>query len=390
MLTPEQIDALADKCQQLVDPVVNYLIADIVRRILEAGKATPTAKNQAQTAASLGVVPKDVKTFLETQTKLTQKEIANVYKTAAQLTWAQSIAGKDPRVEAFAKNEALQNIVKAMTDMATDKMENITQTIGMIGPYGNPLPLRSVYTAYSDYALQNVAIGGESYQKAMMDSVKGITKYGIQVIDYQSGQHANLDVAVRRNIFGGLGLMVERIEEEAHDQTGADGWEISAHYNSAEDHEPYQGRQYTDAEYRALNGTPEEPGKLRRRISTLNCKHIAFPIIIGVNQPQYTAEQLREMKQKNADGITFQGRHYTGYEATQMQRALERQIRATRRNIVAYEQDPSLFDKQLTAARAKHKVLEDRYKAFSQAAGLRTQERRLEVIDFGPSQMTKI
>ena len=79
---------------------------------------------------------------------------------------------------------------------------------------------------------------------------------------------------------------------------------------------------YSDKEYKALNNS------LVRRIGTLNCGHSAFPIILGVSEPTYTDEQLEEFKRQNAEGVTYQGKHYTTYEATQKQRQIERAIRS--------------------------------------------------------------
>lgn len=114
----------------------------------------------------------------------------------------------------------------------------------------------------------------------------------------------------------------------AHDDLGCNGWETSAHGGSAPDHEPIQGKQYSDAGYTRLNNS------LVRRIGTLNCGHSAMPIILGVNEPQYTAEELEEFRRQNEAGIEFEGKHYTLYEATQRQRSLERSIRKTKRKIL--------------------------------------------------------
>lgn len=97
---------------------------------------------------------------------------------------------------------------------------------------------------------------------------------------------------MRRNIMGGLGLMQEKISAEDHDKMGADGWEISAHAASAPDHEPIQGKQYSDAEYQKLNDS------LVRRIGTLNCGHAAFPIILGVSKPYMPQNSLKILSAK--------------------------------------------------------------------------------------------
>ena len=81
----------------------------------------------------------------------------------------------------------------------------------------------------------------------------------------------------------------------------------------------------TDADYAALNNS------LIRRIGTLNCGHSAHPIILGVSPPQYSPEELEQMRQMNETGITYNGRHYTGYAATQRQRRLEAAMRRQKR-----------------------------------------------------------
>lgn len=173
--------------------------------------------------------------------------------------------------------------------------------------------------------------------------------------------------------------MQEKISRQNHDDLGCDGWEISAHSASAPDHEPIQGKQYSDAAFEKLNTS------LVRRIGTLNCGHAAFPIIMGVSSPQYTDAELEEMRQDNEKGVDYDGRHFTKYEATQRQRKLERSIRKQKRRILAAEQNPN--DKErLQQARIKYQVLDQEYKRFSKAAGLRLQHERMEMAGFGAKQ----
>lgn len=91
------------------------------------------------------------------------------------------------------------------------------------------------------------------------------------------------------------------------------------------------------------------------------------------------------MEERNRKGITFEGKHYTMYEATQMQRSLERAIRKQRRKIAALEEMDGQ-DEKLKAARIRYTQLTQKYKEFSKAAGLRTQDARTLVKEFGPKQ----
>ena len=156
---------------------------------------------------------------------------------------------------------------------------------------------------------------------------------------------------------------------------GANGWEIDAHSNSAPDHEPIQGKQYSDADYEALNNS------LIRRIGTLNCGHSAFPIILGVSLPQYSTAELEAMRDDNEKGIEYKGKHYTGYEATQRQRQLEAAIRKQKRRILVDEATGDA--EKLETDQIKLQTLRQEYNRFSKAAGLRTQAERAEVAGFG-------
>lgn len=114
---------------------------------------------------------------------------------------------------------------------------------------------------------------------------------------------------------------------------------------------------------------------------------MAMPIILDVNSPQWTPEQLEKLKQDNARGITYQGRHYTGYEAQQKQRQLERAIRTQKNRILTAE---ATGDKErLQTAQIRLGMLNREYREFSQAAGLRTQTQRAQVVGFGRNQAAR-
>lgn len=120
-----------------------------------------------------------------------------------------------------------------------------------------------------------------------------------------------------------------------------------------------------------------------RLIGTLGCKHIASPIIIGISEPAYSEKEMSDMAKRNAEGITYEGKHYTEYEATQFQRKLERAVRKTKRELIGAEEsgDKDMF----TAKSIKLRRLREYYKDFSTKAGLPTQNERAQVAGFGRS-----
>lgn len=379
MLTPEQIAALRDRAGHITDPINDYLLDDIARRIAGAGQLTSTASYQIWRAQQLGVSQREIKKRLRKLLKVSHRELRKLLAQSAEVGYDFDIKNL-PYVQAvpFHRNEFLQQIVSAAVELAQEDFTNMTQTLGMVDPYGKALPLQDAYRSCTDFAFKQVITGATDYNTAIRQATKNLAEKGVRVIDYESGVHTSLEAAVRRNIMGGLGLMQEQITQKNHDDLDCDGWEISAHAASAPDHEPIQGKQYTDAAYEALNNS------LVRRIGTLNCGHAAFPIILGINTPQYTPEELEKFRRDNEKGVTIDGRHYTMYEATQMQRKLERSIRTQKRRILI---DDATGDKdKLLTDQIKYQRLNQEYVRFSNAAGLRTEDERLHVAGFGVKQ----
>ena len=372
MLTPAQITALRDAAGQIADPINSFLIEDIARRIAGAGQLTSTAAYEVWRAQQLGMSQREIKEQLRKLLKVSHRDLRKLLAQSAEVGYDFDVKHL-PYVQArpFAQNAVVQQLVAAAVQLARDDFTNLTQTLGMVDPYGKALPLQDAYRSAIDYAFKQVFTGAADYNTAIRRATKNIADKGVQWIDYESGVHTSLETATRRNIMGGLGLMQEQIIQHNHDMLGANGWEISAHAASAQDHEPIQGRQYSDKEYQDLNDS------LARRIGTLNCGHVAFPIIMGVSAPQYSRGQLAEMKRQNADGVTYQGRDYTMYEATQLQRKVERTIRMQKRRILVSEAAGDT-DKLLTD-RIRLVRLNDEYSRFSRAAGLPTQRERTEV-----------
>lgn len=382
MLTPEQIAALQDAAGRMGDPINDFLLEDIARRVSEAGQLTSTSAYQVWRAQQLGLSQREIKRRLKRLLNKSNADIEALLTQSADVGYRFDL-DRLPTAAAvpFAENAAVQQVVSAAVKLAQDDFTNLTQTLGMVGPDGAALPLQDAYRRCMDFAFEEVSTGAVDYNTAIRRATKNLADQGVRVIDYESGVHTSIEAATRRNIMGGLGLMQEQIAGANHDDLGCDGWEITAHANSAPDHEPIQGRQYSDKEYEALNNS------LVRRIGTLNCGHAAYPIILGVNAPQYTPEELAKFREDNERGVNYQGRHYTGYEASQQQRKLERAIRRQKNRILVDEATGDT--EKLTTDRIRLTRLNDEYARFSKATGLPTQRERAMVTGFGRGQAAR-
>ncbi len=375
MLTPDQIERLGNSVQVIIDPITDWLVREIARRISEAGQLTSTAAYEVWKLQTLGKSQKEIKKKLQQLLGVSQKEIEELLKQSAEVGYRYDLEFLPTSAAIpFAENPAVQSIVSAAVAEAGEQLQNFygTTSIGFItenmaGEKSYHTIDDALYKACDD-AFMRVSTGAQDYNSAIRDATRQLANRGIVALEYKSGRKIELGAHVRLNVIGGLGLMQEKISQQVHDDFEADGWEISAHFASAPDHEPIQGKQYPDAEYQALNDS------LVRRIGTLNCGHSAHPIIMGVSQPQYSAAQLAEMRQSNQNGIDYEGRHYTTYQATQKQREIERAIREQKRRTAVAE---ATGDKERIAQyNSRLRVLNAEYRRFSKAAGLVEQRER--------------
>lgn len=367
-MTSAQRDGLKDAVLALTEPMIDDLVKDISRRIKGAGAITETAEYQIYRAQALGASKKEVERRVAEQLKLQEEVISSLFEYVLD----KSLAYED--------NGSLQQMADAYAEMTKSKTAEMLQNLWGTAPDGQVLPLQDAYARALDFAFRETATGVLDMETAIRRAVMPLAKRGLRTIEQKSGRSIGIEYACRRYIMDQLGALDDEVQKANHDRLGCDGWEISAHAACAPDHEPIQGRQYSDAEYEQLNNS------LQRRIGHLNCGHTASPIILGVNAPQYTEVELKQFAEDNERGITYNGKHYTLYQAGQEQATMENAIRNLRRQILADEETKS---PDLQKHQIRLRVLQSEYTKFCKAANLPTRNERLQVAGFGRSQASK-
>ena len=281
----------------------------------------------------------------------------------------------------YKDNEELKNLVKGIAGETNATFKNISNSkaIGFVlkDENGNKIfkNLKQTYNDLIDEAVFNVTTGVSDYQSAMRGVIKQLANSGVKIheekVDYPSGYNLRIDSAVRQNVLTGIRQVNITTQKIVGRQFGADGVEISAHSPCAEDHLYIQGKQYSNAEFKKLNSSLERP------IGEYNCRHFVFSIVLGVNQPSYSDKMLNQMNRESQSIIEYEGKKYTAYEATQVQRKLETAIRKQKdQQIIARASG----NKELVSqSQNKISQLTSKYNDFSNKAGLDTYKNRLSV-----------
>lgn len=107
-----------------------------------------------------------------------------------------------------------------------------------------------------------------------------------------------------------------------------------------------------------------------------NCYHDFHPFIPGIDEPNYTEEEVAQMNAEENIKRKFGDKEYTAYEATQRQRELERVMRKYGEESHLLELGGADEDTVL-ATKVRYQTASQEYAAFSKAMGLPQQRERI-------------
>ena len=367
-MTQEQRDGLNDAALALTEPIIEELLKDISRRIKKAGAITDTAEYEIYRAQALGESKKTIAAAIARQMEISEEVID------ALLDYVVDTSAK------FEDNAYLQQLVEGYREITKNKTAEQLKNLWATAPDGGTVPLQDAYAKAMDFAFRHTAAGVMDLNTAIRRAVEPLARRGLRTIEQKNGRSVGIEYACRRYLMDQMGQMDNAIQQQNHDRLGCNGWEISAHSACAPDHEPIQGRQYTDEEFETLNAS------LQRPIGRLNCRHVADPVLIGVDTPVHSEEELDQMAADNEVGVTYNGKHYTLYQAGQEQAAIENALRRMRRQVLVDEESGS---EDLQKHQIRLRVLQSEYNRFCHATGRRTRTERLYTAGFDHSHASK-
>lgn len=368
LLSETYLNSLPDPIAKNMEALNQYVVERICKRIQKIGKLTVQDASKLYSAIEFaGADLQAIQKELERITGLNAKALEAMFEDVAaeNVDFANTYykARGMETLKDYTENAALRSFVEAAKRTAADGVTNLSSTT-MIGFKSGKrvLPLREYYIQTIDKAITFAQTGTVDYYTAMRSTVKEIASGGLRRVTFDSGYSRRLDSQVRMNLLDGVRQLNMAMLEQTGKEFGADGVEISAHALCAPDHQHIQGKQYSLAEFERLNRSLERP------IGELNCHHFTTPIVLGVSKPVYSASELREINKRSNAKVSYGGKTYTRYEASQRQRRLETAIR--------YEKDErdacaAAGDKLgATQARKRSAALTAEYKRFSEKAGL--------------------
>lgn len=406
MISEEQIELLVERLINRIEEANTYFLMKMGSSIKKIKDLTPSQAQQLVQILKYGGNYEDIVKEISKYTDLNIKDIDEIFSKYAEKDREFYKKFYEYRNIPFEESNALKTQKNALTRVVENEMYNFTRT-NVLGYtirdiQGKPqfLGLRETYNRVLDEALLNVGQGKETFDSAMSRILKDIGGSGLKTIEYASGRKMRLDSAIRMHLKSGLRELHNENQKIIGEEIGADGVEISVHENPAIDHEKAQGRQFSNEEYQKLNNGLEAKdytGQIitldhdhkngYRPISELNCYHYVFSIVLGVSKPEYSDEQLKKIIDRNNKGFELDGKQYTMYEGTQLQRNLERAIREQKDIQILAKASDNI--ELVSQAQQKITQLTNKYKELSDLSGLPTKVNRLRVSGYRKTKVKR-
>ena len=353
-MTDSQIDALIEIFQARMQKVADEYLKRMGQQVREIGEIIPSDQTRLVQMKKLDANIAYIQREIAYAADASIEDVARIFEAIAQenARFAEAYFGDG------VSTETLMQSVRAQFEVTAGEMANLSRTT----------VVSSIYSDVIDRGIQAAQAGVEDYRSAMRRALREASADGLRV-KYASGLTRRLDSAVRMNVLDGIHALNQANMDAIGSAFGADGVELSAHPMCAEDHLPYQGRQYSNAAFAELQDS------LPRPIGMWNCRHIAYPILLGISPPAHSAQELEEYRRGSTEQIEIDGVTHSRYEWTQVQRAIETAVR--------YKQDEITLAKAagddvlVRDARRKIRELDSYYNRISEAAGTPKRRERM-------------
>lgn len=421
MLTDEQLEYISAAILPLFQYLEKEVIADIARRIAKTLTYSRTAELQAIAMMKLGYSParirkeamkmlnadpdfrkavakntleykREVRKIINDITRAAYKANEEIVAGAGNMSWANDLSVWKEAGKELTDNSYLKELMDAFTAQTNGELKNMTQTTGfktMSGYEG----IENAYRRELDKAVIKICSGTFSQDKVVRDVVHDLAQSGLRSIDFASGYSMQLDTAARLAVRTGSHQLAGKIQDENIKQTGENLVYVSKHWGARNkgvghaNHEQWQGRVYYIKEGKDYS---EEAKRIGQNYITdlwratgysvdgahesdptglygYNCRHKHYVWFEGASSfPKNHYE-------KEPAPVTIDGKTYDYYAMTQKMRAMERSIRALKREKEAEE----ALGNDTRELQVKIKEKTAKYKEFCKMCGVPEETSRL-------------
>lgn len=382
--TPEALDALPEELAGLFRALEETLLQEICSRLNLSGRLNEVTVQDIRALRAHGIALDEIERAIRETTGVGEEKLGRLLQDVAARSQRYYREVMDQAGVTAPETLLDDALIEAIRRQAQEGLRNLTRSMGFLVDGGRTViaPGRAYQWALDNAALE-IQSGAISYNQAIRNAVRQLADSGIKTVNYESGRRDQVDVAVRRAVMTGVSQLCAGYTEQSAEYLKTDYFEVSAHTGARDtgagwkNHKAWQGKVYSvraGDKYPSIYtvcGLGQADG-----LEGVNCRHARTAFVDGVMERTWTDEELAHID--DGRDVTYQGRHYTAYEAAQKQRQIERTVRRYKREQTAFASAGLSEDAQAAAIRVRR--LNREYQAFSRAAGLPLQKERMQVI----------
>lgn len=391
MLNPTYLEQLPEPVIDLVSELEKEIIADLTKRIVRGKYNTPSAEWMTYKANQLRLSASAVNKIIAKNAKVREKTVRELYTEAVRLALSEDAevyryAIKDniisksngAKLNTYFRSIPLNNAFKKGLQNTNGLMRNLTNSMAATA--------NKMLSDAMDLAWLETVSGAFTPDEAVFKAVTDLTSKGLKVVKYDSGRTDQVDVAVRRAIRTSVNKTAGDMQLDLASEMGCDLVEVTSHLGARPSHAEWQGQVYSisgkNPKYKPFSVTGYGTGD---GLCGWNCRHSFYPYFEGLSErasiPSFSAEENLE-----------------AYTLSQKQRAYERAIRQSKRELAALDSarqntdDPALrtkLDKQFERKSATLKNREQRLDSFCKNNGLQKDNSRVRTVGFDRSVSQK-
>lgn len=393
----QQYEPSADRIIALYQQLEDDILSAVIRRILKMGYVSEASKHQLEVLQAAGLLYDDIVQLIADRTDACTAQVKALFEDAGVQTVEidnslHEAAGALP-ID-IRQDSSTRQVLEAGYKKTLGTMRNLVSTTAT--------QTQTAFIQTCDRIYMQVSSGAFSYQEAIMNALRALADTGAEVV-YPTKHKDRMDVAVRRCVLTGVSQTAAAVSLRQAEDAGCYLMELTAHSGARPDHAEWQGQLVTI--------TGKDAGKIidGLRVFTLseigygsgkgfkgwNCRHNWHAYYPGFSTPNYTQEELKKLDEPC---ISYNGKLYTEYEVSQMQRAQERRVRAWKRRCITAQESVNSATDEATRATAQAefdrsarylKTNETKLKDFCRQTGQDRDRFREQVLGFGRSEAQK-
>lgn len=327
MLPPDYLEKIEKQAMSVYNNLEFEIIEEIAERIANVGYANTVVKNDIMIAQEMGMLYSDIVNLVAKYNNSSYQDTLKIFEDAGatSIKIDDSIykqAGLNPI--SIKQNKSMMNLLIASAQKTNNNLSNLVMTTASTG--------QNDFLNAMNQAYMEVSTGVKSYSQSIIDAVDSICSKGTSVI-YPSGHKTTIESAARMNIITGVNQTCGKLQEMRAKELGWDLMEITAHGGARPEHAKWQGKIVSLSGQKGYLSLDDIGYGTAIGFKGINCRHDWMPYFKGSSRT-YTEEQLKEWQNEK---VTYNDETMTRYEASQVQRQMEKTIREDKKKLIGYD-----------------------------------------------------